>query len=167
MILVGGRASLSYEYYFRSLYCAEEHSRVIKIRVYILSRHPYKKFSLALLISSVSTRKGREIPIILNFIVKIMDPLSIITGAIALVQTADLVATRLIDIWGAYDAAPREMTEIAQEMTLSAGLIERFAKSIKEDEKIPKNFHQAVLNLVEKVRRYHFVREVRNEFGVT
>jgi hypothetical protein len=81
-----------------------------------------------------------------------MDPVSIITGAIALVETADLVATRLIDIWGAYSAAPKEMAEIAQQMSLSAGLIDRFAKSIKEDEKIPKNFHRAVMSLVEKVR---------------
>jgi hypothetical protein len=71
-----------------------------------------------------------------------MDPLSIVVGAFALVDTADKVATRLLDIYGAYKSAPKEMGEIAQQMTLCAGLIGRFAMSIKDnDQKIPRNFH--------------------------
>jgi hypothetical protein len=81
-----------------------------------------------------------------------MDPLSIVVGALALVDTAEKVTTRLLDIYGAYKSAPKEMGDIAQQMTLCAGLIERFATSIKnKEEKIPKKFHEAVMSLVEQV----------------
>jgi hypothetical protein len=79
-----------------------------------------------------------------------MDPFSIVVGSVALVETANNVATVLIDTYRTYTNAPTEMVEIADQITTCSGLVDVFANSIKGT-KLPKEFHYVAQNLVDQV----------------
>lgn len=79
-----------------------------------------------------------------------MDPFSIVVGSVALVETANKVATILIDTYRDYTNAPTEMVEIADQITTCSGLVDVFANSIK-GAKLPRDFHSVAQNLVDQV----------------
>ncbi|CAL3972337.1 unnamed protein product [Diplocarpon coronariae] len=59
-----------------------------------------------------------------------MDPFSIVVGAVALTETANKLAGALTDRYKAFSSAPKQMVEIAGQITLCAGLVDVFAKSV-------------------------------------
>ncbi|KAF7510375.1 hypothetical protein GJ744_006654 [Endocarpon pusillum] len=78
-----------------------------------------------------------------------MDPFSITVGAAALTQLATKIAVTLKDTYQAYHSAPEDMLEIADQITLVAGLVDVFAKSIDGTRrKFPKTFQEHAMNLV-------------------
>ncbi|KAF1982512.1 hypothetical protein K402DRAFT_437789 [Aulographum hederae CBS 113979] len=93
-----------------------------------------------------------------------MDPFSITVGAVALTETALKLSRALINRYQAYDAAPKEMVEIADQVTFCSGLVDVFAKSVDgTGRKFPKNFTDHATNLVKKVRNYK--ARLRYAFG--
>lgn len=82
-----------------------------------------------------------------------MDPFSIVVGSVALVETANTVATVLIDTYRSYTNAPAEMVEIADQLTTCSGLVDIFANSIKGT-MLPRDFHYVAQNLVDQVRLF-------------
>lgn len=81
-----------------------------------------------------------------------MDPFSITVGAVALTQLATKIAVTLKDTYQAYHSAPKDMLEIADQITLVAGLVDVFAKSLDgTGRKFPKTFQEHATNLVRQV----------------
>ena len=79
-----------------------------------------------------------------------MDPFSVVVGSVALVETANRVATVLIDTYREFTNAPTEMIEIADQMTTCSGLVDVFANSIKGAQ-LSRNFQYATQNLMDQV----------------
>lgn len=79
-----------------------------------------------------------------------MDSFSIVAGSVALVETANKVATVLVDTYRDYTNAPTEMVEIADQVTICSGLVDVFAHSIK-GAKLTRDFHSVAQNLVDQV----------------
>jgi hypothetical protein len=79
-----------------------------------------------------------------------MDPFSIVVGSAALVETANGVATVLIDTYRSYTNAPTEMIEIADQLTTCSRLVDVFANTIKGSN-LPGGFHYVAQNLVDQV----------------
>ncbi len=78
-----------------------------------------------------------------------MDPFSITVGAAALAHLATKIAATLKDTYQAYHSAPKDILEIADQITLVAGLVDVFAKSIDgPGRKFPKTFQEHATNLV-------------------
>lgn len=82
-----------------------------------------------------------------------MDPFSLTVGALALAETANKLASSLTDRYRAFSSAPKEMLEIAGQVTMCAGLIDVFARSIEGNgEDFPKRFRQHASALITQVR---------------
>ncbi|KAH7319431.1 hypothetical protein BKA65DRAFT_514530 [Rhexocercosporidium sp. MPI-PUGE-AT-0058] len=80
-----------------------------------------------------------------------MDPFSIVVGAVALTETANKLASTLTDRYRAFNSAPKQMIEIAGQVTLCAGLVDVFAKSVDATGgQFPKKFKQDATSLVEQ-----------------
>jgi hypothetical protein len=79
-----------------------------------------------------------------------MDPFSVVVSSVSLVETANSVATVLIDTYRSFTRAPIEMIEIADQMTTCSGLVDIFANSIKGT-KLSKDFQYAAQNLLDQV----------------
>lgn len=81
-----------------------------------------------------------------------MDPFSITVGAVALAETANTLASSLTDRYRAFSSAPKEMLEIAGQVTMCAGLIDVFSRSIDgTGAEFPKRFQQDASTLVMQV----------------
>ncbi len=81
-----------------------------------------------------------------------MDPFSITLGALALAETANKLASSLTDRYRAFSSAPKEMLEIAGQVTMCAGLVDVFARSVDGiGQNFPKRFQQDVSTLVMQV----------------
>jgi hypothetical protein len=82
-----------------------------------------------------------------------MDPFSITVGAVGLLDVANKVAGALIDRYQAYSSAPKQMIEIADQITLCAGMIEVFAKSVEGTGKqaFPRKFQESATSLITQV----------------
>ncbi len=81
-----------------------------------------------------------------------MDPFSITVGAAALTHMATKIAVALKNTYQAYHFAPKEILEIADQITLVAGLVDVCAKSIDgTGREFPKTFHEHATNLVRQV----------------
>ena len=86
-----------------------------------------------------------------------MDPFSIVVGAVALTETANKLASTLTDRYKAFSSAPKQMIEIAGQITLCAGLVDVFAKSVDgTGGQFPKKFEQNAASLVKQVTRHIF-----------
>lgn len=73
-------------------------------------------------------------------------------GAIALAETANKLAGSLTDRYRAYSSAPKEMMEIAGQVTMCAGLVDVFARSVDgSGHDFPKRFQQDASTLVMQV----------------
>lgn len=80
-----------------------------------------------------------------------MDPFSIVVGSVALVETANSVATVLIDTYRSFTNAPTEMVEIADQITTCSALVDVFANTIKGAQ-LPRDFRFVAQNLTDQVR---------------
>lgn len=81
-----------------------------------------------------------------------MDPFSIVVGAVALTEVANKLACTLTDRYQAFRSAPKHMIEIAGQVTLCAGLVDVFAKSVDgAGQRFPKKFEQDAAALVLQV----------------
>ncbi len=81
-----------------------------------------------------------------------MDPFSITLGALALAETANKLASSLTDRYRAFSSAPKEMLEIAGQVTMCAGLVDVFVRSVDGTaHNFPKRFQQDVSTLVMQV----------------
>jgi hypothetical protein len=83
-----------------------------------------------------------------------MDPFSITVGAVALLETANKLSKALIDRYQAFSVAPKKMCEIANDVTMVAGLVEVFATSVDgagTGIKFPDKFQRDARNLVDQV----------------
>ena len=81
-----------------------------------------------------------------------MDPFSIVVGAVALTEVANKLAGTLTDRYQAFRSAPKQMIEIAGQVTLCAGLVDVFAKSVDgAGQSFPKKFEQDAAALVLQV----------------
>jgi hypothetical protein len=82
-----------------------------------------------------------------------MDPFSVTVGAVGLLDFANKVTNGLIDRYQAFSSAPRQMLEIADQITLCAGLVDVFAKSVdgtgKQD--FPRKFKADAAGLITQV----------------
>lgn len=82
-----------------------------------------------------------------------MDPFSVTVGAVGLLDVANKVTSALIDRYQAFSSAPRQMLEIADQITLCAGLVDVFAKSVdgtgKQD--FPRKFQDDASGLITQV----------------
>ncbi|KAH7403238.1 hypothetical protein BKA64DRAFT_668595 [Cadophora sp. MPI-SDFR-AT-0126] len=82
-----------------------------------------------------------------------MDPFSIVVGAVALTETANKLAGTLTDRYQAFRSAPKQMIEIAGQITLCAGLVDVFAKSVDgSGQNFPRKFEQDAAALVMQCR---------------
>ncbi|KAF8848282.1 hypothetical protein BDZ45DRAFT_606137 [Acephala macrosclerotiorum] len=78
-----------------------------------------------------------------------MDPFSITVGAVALAETANKLASSLTDRYRAFSSAPKEMLEIAGQVTMCVGLVDVFSRSIDgTGQEFPKRFLQDASTLV-------------------
>ncbi|PBP24276.1 hypothetical protein BUE80_DR004867 [Diplocarpon rosae] len=78
-----------------------------------------------------------------------MDPFSITVGAVALTETANKLAGALTDRYKAFSSAPQQMIEIAGQVTLVAGLVDVFAKSVDgTGQPFPRKFESDAASLV-------------------
>ncbi len=83
-----------------------------------------------------------------------MDPFSIVVGAVALSETANKLAGALTDRYKAFSSAPRQMVEIAGQISLCAGLVDVFAKSVDgSGQTFPRRFEEDAASLVRQVRK--------------
>lgn len=82
------------------------------------------------------------------------EPFSIAVGAVALLETANKVTSALIDRCQAFSSAPKQMSEIADQVTMCTGLIDVFAKSVdgSGQQKFPRKFQGDASALIEQVR---------------
>ncbi|PVH75275.1 hypothetical protein DL98DRAFT_518692 [Cadophora sp. DSE1049] len=95
-----------------------------------------------------------------------MDPFSIVVGAVALTETANKLAGTLTDRYQAFRSAPKQMIEIAGQITLCAGLVDVFAKSVDgARQSFPRKFEQDAAALVMQVRTFkvRFEMDVNSE----
>ncbi|CZR55514.1 uncharacterized protein PAC_05402 [Phialocephala subalpina] len=82
-----------------------------------------------------------------------MDPFSITVGAVALAETANKLASSLTDRYRAFSSAPKEMLEIAGQVTMCAGLVDVFSRSIDgTGAEFPPRFQQDASTLVMQCR---------------
>lgn len=82
-----------------------------------------------------------------------MDPFSVVVGAVALTETANKIAGALIDRYKAFSSAPKQMVEIAGQITMCAGLVDVFAKSVDgSGQQFPFRFQEDAAVLVQQVR---------------
>ncbi|KAK6583445.1 hypothetical protein PZA11_004521 [Diplocarpon coronariae] len=82
-----------------------------------------------------------------------MDPFSIVVGAVALTETANKLAGALTDRYKAFSSAPKQMVEIAGQITLCAGLVDVFAKSVDGTGRpFPRMFESDAASLVRQCR---------------
>ncbi|RDW58139.1 hypothetical protein BP6252_13550 [Coleophoma cylindrospora] len=80
-----------------------------------------------------------------------MDPFSILVGSLALTEAANKVAGKLMDTYRDFKSAPREMVEIADQVTFCSGLVDVFANSVDATgQKFPTRFREDVTTLVDK-----------------
>lgn len=78
-----------------------------------------------------------------------MDPFSIVVGAVALTEIANKLAGTLTDRYKAFSSAPKQMVEIAGQITLCAGLVDVFAKSVdRSGQQFPAPFEKDAAALV-------------------
>jgi len=95
-----------------------------------------------------------------------MDPFSIVVGAVALTEVANKLASTLTDRYQAFRSAPKQMIEIAGQVTLCAGLVDVFAKSVDGAGQIfPKKFEQDAAALVLQVIESTFSFQSPVDFG--
>jgi hypothetical protein len=84
-----------------------------------------------------------------------MDPFSITVGAVGLLDVANKVTSALIDRYQAYSSAPKQMIEIADQITLCAGMVDVFAKSVdgtgRQD--FPRRFQNDATSLITQVSK--------------
>lgn len=81
-----------------------------------------------------------------------MDPFSIVVGAVALTEVANKLASTLTDRYKAFNSAPKQMIEIAGQITLCAGLVDVFTKSVDgAGGTFPRKFEQDAKALVGQV----------------
>jgi len=83
-----------------------------------------------------------------------MDPFSITVGAVALLEAANKLSKTLMDRYQAFSAAPKRMCEIANDVTMVAGLVEVFATSVDgagTGIRFPDKFQRDARNLVDQV----------------
>ncbi|EPE33038.1 hypothetical protein GLAREA_06050 [Glarea lozoyensis ATCC 20868] len=89
-----------------------------------------------------------------------MDPFSVTVGAVGLLDFANKVTNGLIDRYQAFSSAPRQMLEIADQITLCAGLVDVFAKSVdgtgKQD--FPRKFKADAAGLITQC--YSILKEI-------
>ncbi|KAI9047752.1 hypothetical protein LZ554_008462 [Drepanopeziza brunnea f. sp. 'monogermtubi'] len=82
-----------------------------------------------------------------------MDPFSIVVGAVALTEAANKLAGALTDRYKAFSSAPKQMIEIASQITLCAGLVDVFARSVDgAGQGFPKRFKDDATSLVRQCR---------------
>ncbi|KAK0115516.1 hypothetical protein ONS95_000207 [Cadophora gregata] len=82
-----------------------------------------------------------------------MDPFSIVVGAVALTEAANKLAGTLTDRYQAFRSAPKQLIEIAGQVTLCAGLVDVFAKSVDSaGQSFPRKFEQDAAALVMQCR---------------
>ncbi|PBP20783.1 hypothetical protein BUE80_DR008153 [Diplocarpon rosae] len=82
-----------------------------------------------------------------------MDPFSITVGAVALTETANKLAGTLTDRYKAFSSAPQQMIEISGQITLVAGLVDVFAKSVDgTGQPFPRKFESDATSLVRQCR---------------
>jgi hypothetical protein len=81
-----------------------------------------------------------------------MDPFSITVGAVALTETATKIATKLYDRYQLFRNAPAAMTELADEITMCAGQVDIFARSVDAFGKCPGNLQKETQKLVDRVK---------------
>ncbi|KAF4628982.1 hypothetical protein G7Y89_g9166 [Cudoniella acicularis] len=82
-----------------------------------------------------------------------MDPFSLTVGAVGLLDTANKLTKSLLDRYEAFSSAPRKMSEIANDVTMVAGLVEVFSQSVDgagTSIKFPERFQRDAKNLVEQ-----------------
>lgn len=83
-----------------------------------------------------------------------MDPFSIAVGAVALLETANKLSKTLLDRYQAFSAAPKKMCEVANDITMVAGLVDVFSTSVEgagSGIKFPDKFQRDTRNLVDQV----------------
>ncbi|KAG4430421.1 hypothetical protein IFR05_014091 [Cadophora sp. M221] len=82
-----------------------------------------------------------------------MDPFLIVVGAVALTEAANKLASTLTDRYKAFSSAPKQMIEIAGQITLCAGLVDVFAKSVDGTGggQFPRKFEKDAAALVKQV----------------